>query len=187
MEHKCYFFYFRLILLLLKIASGNNTKIVKVKRILNNYYSEIHLVVQGSVQQNILYNNFNTLPSKVFVNGVEDISCNKKCKLSGDKNNITLRFENQIRDCIFMFRNLNNIIELDFSDFDFSEVTRMVEMFWGCSNLVKINFGKINTTSLSEILSLFVGCSKLTSVVLSNFNNSKVTDMMQMFSGCSSL
>ena len=50
-----------------------------------------------------------------------------------------------------MFNSLNNIIEIDLSNFDVSQVTTMYFMLNGCSNLEKINFGKINTSSLKNL------------------------------------
>ena len=68
-------------------------------RNLNNYHSEIHLVIQGNGTQNILNTAFNPGPSKVLINGSKNNSCNKTCYLEGDKNNITLIFNEKIKSC----------------------------------------------------------------------------------------
>ena len=36
---------------------------------------------------------FQNSPSEVYVNGIKETSCDKKCIFSGERNNITLRFE----------------------------------------------------------------------------------------------
>ena len=119
--------------------------------------SEIHLVIQGSGQQKVS----NIEPSEVLVNGVKDDSCSKTCNLVGDRNNITLKFNTQIESCRSMFSGLGNIIEIDLSNFDASNVKDMRFMFDDCSKLEKIEFGNINTPSLENMAGMFQGCSKL--------------------------
>ena len=48
-------------------------------RILIHYDSEIHLIIQGNGNQNILNNDFIYEPSEVIVNGYSNNSCKKKC------------------------------------------------------------------------------------------------------------
>ena len=60
-----------------------------------------------------------------------------------------------------MFYKRTNIIEIDFSNFDFSDVTTMLRMFSDCSKLEKINFGnklKINTSKVSSVSYMFSNC-----------------------------
>ena len=128
--------------------------------VLINNYSEIHLFIQGSGEQRLLNNVYKYDPSKVYVNGVKDESCRKTCFLEGDKNNITLIFEELINSCKQMFYNVKNILEIDLSNFDTSDVKTMFQMFSGCSNLKKINFGNINTSSVENMFELFAMCSE---------------------------
>ena len=109
-------------------------------RNLYNHYSEIHLVIRGNGTQNLLSDKSNIIPSKVYVNGVIDSSCNKTCYLEGNKNSIILIFEEKINSCEAMFYGPSNITEIDLSKFDTSEVTIMSNMFSYCINLNKINF-----------------------------------------------
>ena len=115
--------------------------------------SEIHLVIQGSGKQKLLDDLYSGVePSEVLVNGVKDDSCSKTCNLEGDRNNITLKFDTQIESYYLMFSGLKNIIEIDLSNFDASNVRTMQYMFFDCSNLEKIEFGNINTPSLETII-----------------------------------
>ena len=115
--------------------------------------SEIHLVIQGDGEQKLLSNLYSGVaPSEVLVNGVKNDSCSKTCYLEGDRNNITLKFNTQIESCYAMFDHLDNIIEIDLSNFDASNVRDMIGMFNGFSNLEKIEFGNINTPSLKNII-----------------------------------
>ena len=184
---KEYYLFLIIITFLLKIALVNLIFIKTIKNI-NNYISEINLVIKGKGIKQILNNNFYTEPSEVLVNGIsKDSSCRKTCDLDEDKNNITLIFENQIKSCYQMFYNLENIIEIDLSFFDFSEVTNMNGMFRESKNLEKIKFGTINTSSIENMGYLFYKCYKLISIDLSNFNTSKVNNMKNMFGYCTNL
>ena len=179
-----YYLFLIIIAYLLKISLVNLT-IIKTLRNLNNYISEIYLVIKGKGNQQILYNKFYTEPSEVIVNGIsKDISCRKKCELNKDINDVILIFDNIIKSCYQMFYNLVNIIEIDLSNFDTSEVTNMNGMFSECKNLEKINFGSVNTFSVENMGYLFYKCNKLTSIDLSNFDTSKVNNMENMFNYC---
>ena len=161
--------------------------IIKNIRITKNYNSEIQLIIQGSGNQNILNSGFYTEPSEVYINGDKDESCKKVCNLAGEKNLITLRFKDQIMNCSKMFYNLNNIIEIDLSNFDFSMVTNMYSMFKSCTNLEQINFGNINTSLVQNMKSIFYACSNLKYLDISNFDTSRVTTIEYIFYGCGSL
>ena len=125
---------------------------IKNARNLKNYISEIHLVIKGKGTKNILSNEFKTNPSEVIVNGIsKGNTCQKTCYFDEDINNVTIKFEEQIKSCKKMFYNLQNIIEIDLSNFDASKVNDMGEMFNLCKNLEKINFGNINTSSVENM------------------------------------
>ena len=146
--------------------------------------SYINLLVKGGGDINILSDYFNYNPSEVFVNGEKENEVKKIYYLRKDSNNITLIFNDEILSCQSMFYNLQNIIEIDLSNFDFSKVTDMNSMFLNCKNLKKIIFGKINTSSVITMAGLFAECNNLISIDLSNFDTSNVIYMNQMFSGC---
>ena len=69
-----------------------------LKDIINfkSHDSEIYLVIQGNGSQNIISNSFNYVPSEVWVNRVKNDSCDRTCYLTEDRNNIILKFENQV-------------------------------------------------------------------------------------------
>jgi len=180
--------HFDLILFLLKFFVVDLITI-KNRRYLDNYDSEIHLVVKGSGYINILNNNFTPLPYEVIVNGKKDNSCMQKCYLNNnnEENKIILKFNETIDSCESMFEGSTTIISVDLSKFDASKVTSMFGMFYQCSSLKEINFGNIDTSSLNNMRSLFNGCSSLTTVDLSKFDTSKVTTMARLFNFCSHL
>ena len=179
---KYFILYFKLIIFLLKIALSN---LVNKKYI--NYDSKIHLVIRGNGNQRLLSDYFDQEPSEVYVNGHKRDLCKNTCYLEEEQSNITLIFKNKLTDCRGMFAYLENLIEIDLSDFDASKVETMSFMFSDCLNLEKINFGNINTCSLKDMSAFCQNCTKLTSIDLTMFDTSKVTDMSFMLSICSSL
>ena len=130
---------------------------VKDIRNLNNYISEVHLVIKGKGNQRILYDYFDAEPSEVIVNGIsKGNSCKKSCDLDEDINKVNLKFNEQLKSCYLMFYYLENIIEIDLSLFDTSEVTSMISMFESCIDLEKITLGNINTFLLEVWICFFV-------------------------------
>ena len=115
-----------------------NTIRDKPTRNLINFYSEIRLVVKGKGEQNFLSENYGDIrPFEIVLNGKTKID--ETFDLGEDKNNITLKFDEDIEDCEEMFSYLENILEIDLSNFDMSHVTNMLSMFDSCSNLENIN------------------------------------------------
>ena len=77
---------------------------------------------------------------------------------------------------------IKNILELDLSNFDTSQVTTMKDMFYGMSNLTTLNLSSFDTSKVTDMSFMFDGMSSLTTLNLSNFNTSQVTNMDRMFS-----
>ena len=82
---------------------------------------------------------------------------------------------------------IENILELDLSNFDTSKVTDMSAMFVFMHNLTTINLSNFDTSKVTDMSGMFAGMSSLTTLNLSSFNTSKVTNMSSMFGGMSSL
>ena len=166
-----------LIIFLLDNALGNSTI----------YQSQVKLVVQGKGNIFFLSESFYLEPSEVIVNGISKDSHQKNCTFEYDLNNITIKFDELINSCEKLFYGLKNIIEIDLSKLDTSEVTNMSSMFDGCSNLEKVNFGNINTSLVKNMEYLFHNCSKLSSIDVSKFDTSSVTSFKYLFRYCISL
>jgi len=86
-----------------------------------------------------------------------------------------------------MFYGCRNLISLDLSNFDTSNVRSMYYMFDACSNLKTLDLSHWDTSNVTDMGYMFSGCSSLTSLDVSKFDTSNVTDMNGMFSRCSSL
>ena len=76
---------------------------------------------------------------------------------------------------------IKNILELDLSNFNTSQVTDMYSMFNGMRNLTTLNLSNFNTSKVTDMSFMFYNMPNLTTLNLSNFNTSKVTKMQYMF------
>ena len=131
--------------------------------------TEINLVIQGTDINKVL-NKFSSYnPFEYIINGATT-----GYTLNEDFNNITIRFNQIITSSSNMFDGLDNMIEVDLSKVDFSQVTTMDSMFKDCKKLININFGNINTSSVTDMDYLFCWCDSLTSVDVSKFDTSKL-------------
>ena len=92
-----------------------------------------------------------------------------------------------MKDASDMFYDCSNIVSLDVSEFDTSNVTDMTAMFLGCSNLKYLDVSKFDTSNVIGMVFMFSGCSSLTNLDVSKFDTNSVTGMGGMFLECSSL
>lgn len=103
------------------------------------------------------------------------------------RHEITYRLNATLKSMELMFGHCSDLIEVDFSKLDTSNVKSMAHMFFKCSSLTSINFGDIDTSHVTKMEGLFNRCSSLATVDLSLFDTSLVTSFGSMFFGCSSL
>ena len=95
-----------------------------------------------------------------------------------------------------MFSGSNNLLTIDLSGLDTSNVVSMYSMFsrwdtpaggWGTNNLSEIIFGEnFNTSSVTNMSDMFSGF-KGTELDLSMFDTSSVTNMYHMFNNCENI
>ena len=149
--------------------------------------NEINLTIKGTGQLAFINKQYDQTNFELIVNGIPVDSHNYIYKFENDLNNVTIKFNSPIESCKNMFNDLENIIEVDLSNFDASKVTNMDSMFFKCINLEKINFGNINTSLLNNMNNTFHYCYKLASLDLSNFDTSSVTTINSIFRYCTSL
>ena len=86
-----------------------------------------------------------------------------------------------------MLKDLRNVIEIDLSKFDSSEITDMNFMFQRDHSLTSINLNNFNTTKVKRMECMFYECIQLTELDLSSFDTSNVEEMRLMFFGCQKL
>ena len=125
-------------------------------------------------------------PTKVYIN--------KKNKLvvpihhlAQKDNFIELIWNNLISSSAYMFYGCSDITEIDFSNFNTSNIENMESMFRDCSSLTSLNLSNFDTFKVTRMNNMFFGCSSLTSLNLSIFDTSNVEMIYDMFKDCISL
>ena len=159
---------------------------------INFYFSNITLKVKGPGNSQIFCPKDQGFPvyyypDLIYINEKKKDSVEYSFYFNETENIVKLVWINRINKTEYMFKNCYNILEVDLSEFDNSEVTMMSNMFNGCTSLISINFDKIDTSKLIYIGSMFEKCSSLSSVNLSVFKNAKIKSLRFTFLGCSSL
>ena len=172
---------FIIILLLLRICEGNSL-------IVKNFFNEINILINQTINKAILNSTYSQYVEQIIIDGnIQNYIDYKIQNLDNKINNITIKWKTQLTSCYAMFKNLNNIINVDLSKFDSSNVLTMYHMFFGCGSLISINLNNFETRKATNMNGMFDLCSSLISLDLSNFITSSVKDISGMFYGCSSL
>ena len=152
------------------------------------YYSEAVLKIKGNGQQRILGQFFSVCPDEVHINSVqsEEDLC-EFANLEENENTIKLVFYENLVTCRELFRDIENVTEIDLSNFDTSSTLDMGYMFSSCTSLTSVNISNLNVESVGEMSGLFYECQSLVSVDFSGLKTSSLNSTKFMFYDCSSL
>ena len=93
----------------------------------------------------------------------------------------------KVTNMSFIFSDMSHLTTLDLSNFDTSKVTNMERMFNNMTNLTTLNLSNFDTSQVTNMSNMFAVTPKLTTLDLSSFNTSKVTNMERMFYGMRNL
>ena len=126
-------------------------------------------------------------PDEVIINNETLENILAQYNFERTDNNIQLIWYEPRENWGCLFKDCTSIIEIDFSQFDFSQSIRGNSMFWGCSSITSLNINDFGKVKFKNIGSIFRNMSSLKSLNLSNFDISEVTDIGGMFSECTSL
>ena len=156
-----------------------------------SYLSKITLKIKGKGYKNV-YSSSNQFrnenhPQEIKINGDKQINIIHSYNLTEENNFIELIWNDAISICQHLFDGCSDIIFIDLSDFDSSQVITTFSMFRGCSSLISLNLSNFDTSKVYQMGNMFEGCSSLISLDLSHFITSEVEYMQQMFSGCTNL
>ena len=177
-----------LIIIFLQIKNQSNTD-TQIKFF--HKYSSISLKIKGNEDQYIYYHEScypsPPMPDEVYINGVNQSDIKSNYNFDKPENEIILIWKNNVDNTDCMFKGCSKITEINFSNFDTSEVTHMGSMFEGCSSLISLDLSNFNTEQVTKMYNMFDSCTSLISLNLSNFKTEQVTQMDALFYGCSSL
>jgi len=172
--------------LIIPIFSSKNIGIGKL-----SFLNEITIKIIGTDAQSILNQKYSYQPDEIYIQNIsyEIDEQNRIMDLINYENNITMKWKSNLIDCKSMFAGLTNIIEIDLSNFDISEVISMNGMFQNCFNLeyIKFNNSIENKLKVNDISNMFENCNSLKTLDLSNLDTSNVINMMLIFSNCWSM
>ena len=150
--------------------------------------NEIVLRIMGINNYQPIIHELAPLPSEVIIDGEKkDIAVSKNYILTNSEHTVIIKWNFRFNNCENMFYGLNNILSIDFSNFDSSQVTNMHSMFHGCLKLKSINFNNFKTSLVKDMEDMFYSCESLVSLDLRSFDTSLVTSMRNMFNTCKSL
>ena len=151
--------------------------------------NEIKIKIRGGGRQPILFENFADIPYQVLVNGqISNIeSQNYISNLEEGDNIIVMKWNYPIETGTEMFSNLINLIEVDLSEFDASELKLMNFMFYYCTNLTSINLTYFNAPKLTNMASAFMKCESLLSIDFSRTYIPSIETISSIFYSCKSL
>ena len=92
-----------------------------------------------------------------------------------------------IKEVYRMFDGCKNLEKLNLSDFNTRNVTNMFGMFANCENLSTLDLSGFDIRNVDSMICMFCGCKKLTNLNLRNWNTRNVSTMQEMFRDCHSL
>ena len=163
------------------------TKEIKLREL--NKESEIIISMRGSGNKYVLNQYYNNLPSQVFINNDEQTPINEEnlYNLPDGEISVKLKWSYPLSNCVNMFKDLSDILSINFVKFDTSLVTEMNGMFMGCTSLVSLDLSNIDSKNVNNMIDMFNRCTSLKSINLDNFSTSSATMMNAMFYSCSSL
>lgn len=87
----------------------------------------------------------------------------------------------------YVYKDMKNITECDFTNVDFSNTTVIDECFSGCRSLEEIDLRKLDGKNLYSMRRTFYQCSKLKTIHLENCSFEKITNISDAFWQCSLL
>ena len=179
------FFIFLLLITILSLI-GPNISLLNTRRILISNSSYILLRSSNPGFQNILSQEYTGgYPDKIYLDNtlIEGAPTNT-IDLINNNSIIKLEWNDNIIDCKNMFKDLNNIKEIDLSNFDSSLVNDTSYMFSGCQSLTSINLDNFTTSSVNNMNGMFLNCISLLTINLTSFDTSLVTNMQEFLLFC---
>ena len=100
---------------------------------------------------------------------------------------IKIIFNKKLCSCAGLFYESKNIIQIDLSKFNCSNILSCNSMFYLCCNLKEINLGKLDFALVTDFSYMFYGCKNLVDLDVTNFNTKNSISFLGMFFDCNNL
>ena len=130
----------------------------------NKFYSKISTIkikIEKSGINSIFYSGKYqwcqqvTYPDEVYINDKNQNDVKDKYDLQKNNNIILLKWNKILDNIGCMFKECISITEVDFSEFDSSEINAMNFLFHYCSSLKKVTFSNFDTSKVNDIAYYF--------------------------------
>ena len=180
------------ILLRVKVKSKdiNKTIFFLTDKISLEKSSDYILYLEDS-HKNLLKNSIKEIKnnSVAYINGKKSLALNYFIPKKIGIYPIKIIFHKKMKYCCFMFACCYNIIEIDLSNFDTSDIVNMSGMFYGCKLLKHISgISCWNISNVIDMSYMFFYCESIQIFPdISLWNTSNVEKMNKMFAKCRSL
>ena len=176
--------------LFINVISKNKTEDNNNIRKLS-FTNEIKIKILGKGNQNVLNSEFVSKCTEITINGNPGVLKENNIVYvseSEEENTIVMKWDYKLNSSSSMFMELTNLIEIDLSNFDASELLTMHSMFSSCKNLKNVIIGKnFDSSKAKHMTNMFRFCESLISLDLSNLNTKSADSMSFMFESCFSL
>ena len=139
--------------------------------------NKVIIKVKGTGLNKVFDSGLSVYPKRILINGVEQNSISTSYEFEDSQNGynkVELIWDNIVSNCCNMFRGCSNIIEIDFSNFDSSEVNHMNSMFKDCTSLTSLDLSNFDISNVWCIEYIFSGCSKLEYINIEKFSNNRI-------------
>ena len=162
----------------------------------SNYFPNITLKIRGIGYNKIFgkhpdmgFYSFNSIyyPNQTYINGELQKAPNYTYYFNQSENYVDLIWDHNQINLHCMFIQCSNITEINFINFDTSQVLSMHSMFSHCESLTSLNLSTFDSSKVTTMNDMFDCCYSLTSKDFTNFDTSSVTEMINMFYSCISL
>ena len=175
-------------------ARKNNEIKIKIKINKEDIYKKIYFIYNKYFQKERPYHNkelenLNESNTELYIDDKKEKYKNYFIPEVEGIYLIIIKFNIYIQDCSYLFYGCKNLIDIDLSFFNASNITNMDHMFKSCRSLISLSgISKWNTSKVKRMSGMFSGCYSLKSLPdISKWNTSNIRSMGWMFLYCESL
>ena len=149
--------------------------------------NSITLKINSGEKLRIINIGYKSYIRSIYINEVLQERISSTYDFTEDNNIVKIIFKNQMSKCNELFKNCSEVYEIDFSDFDSSNMLEIVGFFDYCHSLKSIDISSWDVSKVNNISYLFSNCYSLTSILMPNFEKSPIEKAHAMFYNCYSL